>query len=68
MLRQDVHAGHRSSTRPINIVPMHEMAPKTVEDLLLLAQTCDAELGLPRPAQALHNLVRKRVYTFPPDE
>jgi len=60
--------GRVASASPINIVPMHEMAPKTVEDLLLLAQTCDTELALPRAAQALHNLVRKRVYALPTDE
>ena len=54
-----------ASATPVN---MHESTPKTVEDLLLLAQTCVSDLGLPRAAQALHNLVRKRVYTFPPDE
>jgi hypothetical protein len=60
--------GRVASASPINIVPMREMAPKTVEDLLLLAQTCDTELALPRAAQALHNLVRKRVYALPTDE
>jgi hypothetical protein len=57
-----------AATGPANVVPMHEMGPKTIESLLLLAQMCETELDLPRAARGLQDLVRKRVYTFLVDE
>ena len=53
---------------PVNVVPWHEMGAKTIEALLLLAQAFETELDLPRAAQGLQDLVRKRVYTFPADK
>ena len=63
-------AGRRdrvAASGPVNVVPVHEMGAKTIEQLLLLAQECEMELGLLRAAQALKDLVRKRVYTLPAD-
>lgn len=53
---------------PVNIVPLHEMKGKMIEQYLLLAQECEMELDLPRAAQALKDLVRKREYIRPPDQ
>lgn len=64
-----IPAGHSKlvkTAEPVGILPMHEMAPKTIEDLLLLASTCERELGLSRAASALTNLVLKRQYRLPP--
>ena len=59
--------GRVATPGPVNVVPLHEMKAKTIEQLLLLAQECEMELDLPRAAQALKDLVRKRVYILPDD-
>ena len=59
--------GRVAAGGPVTIIPLHEMGAKTIEHLLLLAQECEMVLDLPRAAQALKDLVRKRVYVLPSD-
>ena len=52
---------------PTKVIPLHELSPKTIEQLLTLALTCEEFLGLPRAAGALRDLVHTREYHLPSD-
>lgn len=57
--------GRVGQPEPQGYVPVHEMAPKTIEQLLQIASVCELDLGMNRAAAALRDLVMQRLYCLP---